>query len=766
MLTALLVQPPLTQLNGPYPAIYYLRAFFNSRGFQAEARDHSIGLFERIFCPEGLAAVFAEARRRTIRQKDMRGFISEEGRWLNSITGLTAFLRGRDREWGHLLALGNGALPGGPRFNAALARMERPPPDNAQLLASKLLADLADFITAAADSAFSLVRYGPRITGNQGLEDFSSVKAALDGFILRAFYGPLLEDEWNQLEASLQGGPFILGLSIPFPGCLAGALFCAASAKRRFGARVTVLAGGGYVNTDLRALEAAEFFDYIDYLCFDRGYGAAEAVLGHISPGGAGEPELYKTMYRSHRTGGIIRGLERQDGDLERLEDEAAASVFPDYSGLDFSRYLYPLDDANPMHRLWSDGHWLKAYLAHGCYWHRCAFCDTELDYIRCFRPLDPARLFRHLRDQAEKTGLRGVHLVDEAAPASSLLALAELNREAGLPLVFWGNIRFDRAFSPDTAAILAAGGLLGVSGGIEIAAPDGFRRLGKGIGLADVVRVCAAFKEQGILTHGYLIYGYWDQGVQEIIDSAEIVRQLFAEGLLDSAFWHQFVLTRHSRLYAEWLRGLHPRLKAREPEAPEGRRFALNDCHFEGEEGFSRFAEPLDRLLAAWMAGDTGPETLAAHLRSGAFSRKAPRPSVAPLTVTALLDEYAQDRDRERERALLPDGQAARRALFLGSRPLVSAERGSALFWRWRTADHRLPLRGGSGVCGGLGALLERASHCPGVSALDFYRDMEKILGADGAGAAWKALRCGGLALAAGALPPHPRHAAATAGR
>ena len=36
----------------------------------------------------------------------------------------------------------------------------------------------------------------------------------------------------------------------------------------------------------------------------------------------------------------------------------------------------------------------------------------------------------------------------------------------------------------------------------------------------------------------------------QETIDSMEVVRQMFAAGLLTSAFRHRFVLTRHSGMY------------------------------------------------------------------------------------------------------------------------------------------------------------------------------------------------------------------------
>jgi radical SAM superfamily enzyme YgiQ (UPF0313 family) len=785
-----LIQPPLVQLNGPYPAPYYLKSFFAARGHSVLARDHSIGLFEGIFCLAGLKRIFADARRvyeeapPFLRNKNARyytrRFLSEEDRWLSTVDHLVRFLRGQEPEWGHLLALANGVLPGGPRFDACLSSWEGAPPSGAApLLATKLLEDLADFITLTLDPSFSLIRYLPRLPGPSAFRNFSPETMGLDGYILKTFYLPFLEREWDIVSSFLAapekdnsgdraGTALILGITIPFSGCLTGALACAQSAKERFGDRVLTIAGGGYVNTELRFAEAGAFFDFFDYLSFDRGYGSLEAILEQA--GKDPEGALYKTRYRSRKTGKLT-GFSGDEGEsafarFREIDRESVRTVFPDYDGVDFSRYLYPVDEENPMHRLWSDGHWLKVYLAHGCYWQSCAFCDVTLDYIRGFEPVPVEALFRHLLEQAEKTRIRAVHLVDEAAPLASLLRLAELNRDAGLPLVFWGNIRFEKAFTPDRAALLAAGGLLGVSGGIEVATEKGFKRIGKGIGLEELVRSCAAFKEAGILTHGYLIYGYWDEDPQEIIDSAEVLRRIFAEGLLDSAFWHKFVLTRHSRIYAEWQRGLHPALKVKEGDAAfseagigragDGREiFALNDLSFEGEEDFDCFTEPLDRLLAAWMAGDTGEPVAAA------FPFKVPAPSIPPNIIEELLDAYARDRDKRRR--TLPPGESRDRVLFLGSKPLVTARAGTVLlFWRWRLADHRLRLPpekdqtgdktrrdGGMSSRGkALAELLEKSSRSSGMEAAPFYRELEGLLGADAAAAAWKTLRNGGLVL------------------
>lgn len=755
-----LVQPPFVQLNTAYPSLYYLRTYLEKQGQHCLVQDHSIALFERIFSAPGLTKLFADAEA-VLSRPDAIGtaadgavdpdllpvieqFMLQKQAWIACIDRLVAFLRGTDHEFGHLLALANGVLPSGPRSDALLQSLDyNPAPDDAGRLASSMLADIAGFITAVLDPGFALVHYADSLAA--GIRRFSQIEETLDKYILREFYGPYLEEVWTELDC-FPARELILGLSLPFPGCLAAGLYCARSAKQRF-PQLPVIAGGAYVNTELRRMTAKRFFSYVDYLCFDRGYGALSAVLRHLNtPSEAGPESLYRCRYYCSASKRVIGNPDGPpDSSEAAIDRDAPLSIFPDYSGVDFSRYIRPVDDINPMHRLWSDGRWLKAYLAHGCYWHACAFCDVKLDYIRGFVPVDPEALFKHLCNQAEQSGIRAVHLVDEAAPVQALLRLALLNRAAGLPLLFWGNIRFERSFTPDAAALLAAGGLLGVSAGIEVASEQGFKRIGKGIGLADVVSSCASFKEAGILTHAYLIYGYWDEQAGELVDSAETLRQLFALGLVDSAFWHKFVLTRHSRVYAEYQRGRHASLKPLEDEAVSGEDyFADNDLRFDGEDKSEKYGPVLDSLLASWMAGDTDTPVY------DAFPFPVPLPSVDSGACSHLLESYAAKRDETRSSM---DADAEQGLyVFLGSicgsiqhLPYVLSEADKTIKWIWRYEEYEVTVESEK-QRSVLAGLLEEAASARGMKAAGLVKTLRSSFKDAELYRIWPLLRNGGL--------------------
>ena len=63
----LLVTPPFTQPNTPYPAIMQLRGYLNSQGYSVHQFDLGIELFTKIFSQETLQELFESIVKEQIR---------------------------------------------------------------------------------------------------------------------------------------------------------------------------------------------------------------------------------------------------------------------------------------------------------------------------------------------------------------------------------------------------------------------------------------------------------------------------------------------------------------------------------------------------------------------------------------------------------------------------------------------------------------------------------------------------------------------------
>src|SRR5438874_13139442 len=181
----------------------------------------------------------------------------------------------------------------------------------------------------------------------------------------------------------------------------------------------------------------------------------------------------------------------------------------------------------------------------------------------------------QRIRALIAETDETGFHLVDEAAPPAGMRALAKRLIDEKLSITWWGNIRVEKAFTPELCRLLAAAGCVAVSGGLEAASDRLLELMQKGVTVAQVARVTRAFTDAGIMVHAYLMYGFPTETMQETIDSLERVRQLFAEGCVQSAFWHRFAATAHSPI------GQRPELFGIKlgPEAPVT--FARNEVPF-----------------------------------------------------------------------------------------------------------------------------------------------------------------------------------------
>ena len=111
----------------------------------------------------------------------------------------------------------------------------------------------------------------------------------------------------------------------------------------------------------------------------------------------------------------------------------------------------------------------------------------------------------------------------------------------------WWGNIRFEKSFTPEVVDLLAESGCIAVSGGLEVASDRLLALMQKGVTVDQVARVTHAFTQAGILVHAYLMYGFPTQTLQDTVDALEYVRQLFENGCIQSGFFHRFVCTVHS---------------------------------------------------------------------------------------------------------------------------------------------------------------------------------------------------------------------------
>ena len=592
------VIPPMTQLNTPYPSTAYLTGFLRSRGIDAHQEDLALALVLKLFSPEGLAAIRArcEALAEAGRTPAVRAFLAQFDRYHATIAPAIAFLQGHDPTIGHRIA-GRLFLPEGRRFEALdvfIADKGKDPlawafgalgtHDRARHLATLYLNDLADVLRDAVDPRFEFVRYAESLAQSQA--SFEPLARAL------AAEPNLIDETLQRLtrEALARHQPRLVLLSAPFPGSVYGAFRIAQAVKAVDPSIVTAL-GGGFVNTELRELSEPRVFDFFDYVTLDAGEKPVQALVEHLS-GGRPRNRLVRTFARA---AGKVEYLDCGEPDVPFAETGT-----PTWIGLPLERYLSVLDMLNPMHRLWSDGRWNKLTVAYGCYWKKCTFCDVSLDYISRYELATAGVLVDRIGQIVAETRQTGFHFVDEAAPPKGLKALAaELTRRQAA-ISWWGNIRFEKTFTPAMCRQLADSGCIAVSGGLEVAHDRLLKLMKKGVTVEQVARVTRAFTDAGILVHAYLMYGFPTQTVQDTVDALEYVRQLFAAGCLQSGFWHRFTCTVHSpvgRNPAEYGITLHA--------LPAGG-FAKNDVGFTDPTGTDHdtLGVALNKALYNYMHG------------------------------------------------------------------------------------------------------------------------------------------------------------------
>lgn len=522
----LLITPPLTQLNTPYPATAYLKGLFVAQGHEVRQLDLGIEVADRVLSKSFLQSIGLEREAKLIEP-------------------VKRFLRGQDDTLGPRIA-NRSLLPEGKRFeqldedNLEWSFGVSGTTDKAQHLATLFVEDIADYIREHVDPHFDLVRYAEYLSNDAPTfiplyEELQREPSPIDRLMLS-----ILEEKISIFK--FQFTIDRVCLTIPFPGCLYGALRCGQWLKAN--TKATIELGGGFPNTEWRQLDEPRIYEFCDEVVVD------------------GHPE--------------------------------AIDHCPDFGDLPLDKYLSMSEMTNPMHRLWSQGRWNKMVMAQGCYWHRCAFCDTSLPYIGDYRAPKASTVVDRMERIVEQTGRTGFHFVDEALPPKLLGEVAEEILRRGLTVSFWGNIRFERAYTAELCDLLAEAGMVAVSGGLEVASDRLLKLMDKGVTIQQTVQACRHLRDAGIMVHTYLMYGFPTETLQETVDALETVRRMFDEGIVQSAFWHRYAMTCHSPS------GMHPEAFGARRLTLAPNPFCNNEVDWEPLDGGQQFDYDIDAVGAA----------------------------------------------------------------------------------------------------------------------------------------------------------------------
>lgn len=583
----LLITPPFTQLNTPYPATAYIKGFLNTRNISSYQADLGIEVILELFSKEGIRQIFSPSIRLSGTSENSQRIFALRDEYLKTIDQVILFLQGKNPTLARQICSMN-FLPEASRFNQlddmefAFGNMGLQ--DKAKHLATLYLEDLSDYIVENIDADFGFSRYAERL--GKSANSFDELYSKLQGE--PTFIDHITLKILRKKLETVQ--PKLVCFSIPFPGNLYSGFRCARFIKEHY-PHIKTAMGGGFPNTELRELKDKRVFDFFDFITLDDGELPIELLHENIGRK-VEKPEYKRTLIIENQTVTYKNNSGRHDY-------KQADIGTPDYTDLLLDQYISVIEIANPMHSLWSDGRWNKLTMAHGCYWGKCTFCDISLDYIKIYEPVSAKILVDRMEELIRTTGETGFHFVDEAAPPALMREVALEILRRNLIVTWWTNIRFEKSFTRDLCFLLKLSGCVAVSGGLEVASDRLLRLIDKGVSVEQVAQVTRNFTEAGIMVHAYLMYGYPTQTVQETIDSLEMVRQMFEMGILQSGFWHQFAMTAHSPV------GLNPEEYGVLPVRKEIL-FAHNDVDFKDKTGIdhNRFSFGLKKSLFNYMHG------------------------------------------------------------------------------------------------------------------------------------------------------------------
>lgn len=316
--------------------------------------------------------------------------------------------------------------------------------------------------------------------------------------------------------------PDVVGISIPSMPQLVPGLTLAYLIKAA-GLPCHVTVGGPHISMLREQLaKTPAIFSLIDSAVAFDGEEALFQLTAAIATGG----DLAQVPNLIYCASGQIQVNARQE------PTKISALPLPDFDGLPLDRYLAP--------RLT-----LPLLTARGCYFGKCAFCNTGYGATDTFSQLRAESLVEQMLTLQHKYGVDHIFFSDEAITPRNLKQLSTLLTEQGSALRWGGCTRFEKVINRELLDTMVAGGCRMILFGLESASQPVMDKMVKGTHLDQMSRILQESTAAGIWNHTFFFFGFPGETLE---DAQQTVNFLYAhKPYIHSAALGSFLMERYS---------------------------------------------------------------------------------------------------------------------------------------------------------------------------------------------------------------------------
>jgi anaerobic magnesium-protoporphyrin IX monomethyl ester cyclase len=307
----------------------------------------------------------------------------------------------------------------------------------------------------------------------------------------------------------------VVGLSIAAINQVVPA-FTLAEKVKRWAPRTHVVIGGSWcTQVNARLATKLSFFPYIDSMVIYEGEKPLYEICLALERGEEPDPEVVPNLWRANSV----------HPPRHRLTMNMNQLPAPDFDGLPLDGYDFSRT--------------LTLQASRGCYWGKCTFCSYPLlepDY----KARKSQKLLDDIQHLQERYGVEDIGFTDALLSPSFCRRFSEALLSSRVRVRWTMFARFEKRFTPDLLAQMAASGCSLVSWGLESGNEEILATIEKSISLPHAEDALAAAAAHGIHNRVLVMYGHPTETFSQILETVDFLRRNFAHiGSISYNYFH-----------------------------------------------------------------------------------------------------------------------------------------------------------------------------------------------------------------------------------